>query len=71
MGQVKGFDIEHIAPLKGYRTFVVKAVWRSTATTYKVPARTEEEAIKRVEGLVKKEMGWRDCLEIKFIREEA
>lgn len=47
--------------------WVFKASWRATAIKVKLLARTYEEALVKVQRLVKKLEGGQDCMDIHFI----
>lgn len=50
-----------------YYEWVFRATWRSTGTTIKVPGRNIEDATKRAESMIKRQLGGVYCQELKLI----
>jgi hypothetical protein len=52
-----------------YTEFKFKCLWRGTAVTYIVPGKSYADALNRVEKMLIRQMGGKECLEIKFMGE--
>lgn len=57
-------------PKSNYQDYLFRCRWRATAITYRVPGKSQEDAQRRVENLLKRTEGGVFCESIDFLKVE-